>query len=69
MCVRVYSVLVLGLIPGTHIQVSFVAWLVMTAGASLGGSIAWLEYKRRGSELWLPAHYPQHANQLHQRGV
>jgi hypothetical protein len=65
----VYSVLVLGLIPGTNIQISFLAWLVITTIVCALASIAWLEYKHRQSELWLPAHYPKHATQLHQRGV
>ncbi|HVA11447.1 MAG TPA: hypothetical protein VNG32_04775 [Candidatus Dormibacteraeota bacterium] len=64
-----YSVLVLGLIPGTHIQISFVAWLALTIIVLLAGSVAWLEYKRSLSELWLPSHYPKHASQLHRRGV
>ena len=64
-----YSVLVLGLIPGTNIQISFLAWLIITAIVSVIASIAWLEYKRHQNELWLPPHYPKHANQLHQRGV
>lgn len=62
-----YSVMVLGLIPGTNVQISFVAWLIITIVLSVGSSIIWLEYKRRQSEIWLPAHYPKHASQLHQR--
>ena len=63
-----YSVLVLGLIPGTHIQISFVAWLLVAVVVSVIVSILWLEHRVR-RQLWLPAHYPKHANQLHQRGV
>lgn len=64
-----YSVLVLGLIPGTDIQISFQAWLVISGGIFLVLSVLWLEFKRRHSQIWLPAHYPKDANQLHQRGV
>jgi hypothetical protein len=64
-----YSVLVLGMIPGTHIQVSFQAWLAVTTILSGIISILWLEHKNKQNALWLPAHYPKHANQLHQRGV
>lgn len=63
-----YSVLVLGLIPGTHIQISFQAWLLVTVAVVAVISVLWLEY-RSHHQLWLPAHYPKHANQLHQRGV
>jgi hypothetical protein len=64
-----YSVLVLGLIPGTNIEISFQAWLLVTGFLFLFISIAWLEYKQRKNVIWLPAHYPKDANQLHQRGV
>ena len=64
-----YSVLVLGLIPGTHIQISFQAWLAVTAIVLLVANLAWLEHKRHQNELWLPPHYPKHASQLHQRVV
>jgi len=64
-----YSVLVLGLIPGTNIQVSFAAWLVIAGIVCVMASIVWLEYRKRQGELWLPPHYPKHASQLHQRGV
>lgn len=64
-----YSVLVLGLIPGTHIQVSFVAWLMFSTIVLVVSSVAWLEFKRSRSELWLPSHYPKHASQLHRRGA
>jgi len=63
-----YSILVLGLIPGTHIQISFLAWLVAAAIAILLVGIVWLEHKHRQNGLVLSAHYPKHANQLHQRG-
>jgi hypothetical protein len=64
----VYSVLVLGLIPGTHIQISFLAWLIVAVVVGAAVSILWLEHRAQ-RELWLPAHYPKHATQLHQRGV
>jgi hypothetical protein len=64
-----YSVLVLGLIPGTHIQISFLAWLIAAVVVSVFVSITRLERKRHQSTLWLASHYPKHANQLHQRGV
>ena len=64
-----YSILVLGLIPGTNIQVSFVAWLAVSAIAATFVLVLLVQYYRNRREIWLPAHYPKHANQLHQRGV
>ena len=42
-----YSILILGLIPGTHIEVSFLAWLVLAPPATLLLSRAWLKYCQR----------------------
>lgn len=64
-----YSILVLGLIPGTHIQITFLVWLAAAAIVGLLVSIVWFAHKRRYSDLCIAAHYPKHANQLHQRGV
>lgn len=56
-----YSIVVLGLVPGTNIQISFQAWLVMTA-IIVGALIYKLEhYNPSALRLPLPA------SRLHQR--
>jgi hypothetical protein len=61
-----YSFIVLGIIPGTDIQIGFTGWLAITA-------LAWPLYKlsRRQLEQYVLAHQPVglHASQLHQRAV
>ena len=66
---RMYSIIVLGLIPGTNISVSFQVWLlVVAAGVLVSIPVLYRIYKNQ-TEIWLPSHYPKDANQLHQRGV
>jgi hypothetical protein len=63
-----YSFLVLGIIPGTNIQISFQAWLVMLALSPFAG----LALKPRLLHMleWgvaAQSHSPLHASQLHHR--
>lgn len=61
-----YSFFVLGIIPGTNIQISFQAWLIIAAVITWGAYAA----KGRLQQLRLvatPARQPLHASQLHQR--
>lgn len=59
-----YSLLVLGIIPGTDIQISFEAWLVMAAALGM-----WMYRNREQLSLRFPApsNGPVHASQLHRR--
>jgi uncharacterized protein HemY len=63
-----YSFLVLGLVPGTNIQISFQAWLYMAALLLLV-VILLKSPLRRLLELGQASapRLPLHANQLHQR--
>lgn len=75
---KVYSLLVLGLIPGTDIQIGFSAWVVMMIVLLIGFKL----YRQRvaravrslAMETWkrFEGHYdlvrqPLHASQLHRR--
>lgn len=72
-----YSFLVLGLIPGTNIQISFWAWLVLMALLA----VAFKRYKHYAAErieAWwhqfddidsAKQRKPLHANHLHLRGL
>jgi hypothetical protein len=63
------SLLVLGLVPGTNIQISFQAWLAIAVTLTAAAMAIWRELKRRGLvEQLTPLRLPLHANQLHQRG-
>jgi hypothetical protein len=66
-----YSFLVLGLIPGTNIQISFQAWLGIMAAvvAVLPFVAAFIKphWHKRLAELAATEHQPVHANQLHLR--
>ena len=35
------ELIVLGLIPGTHIQITFIVWIILIVGASVG-ALFWL---------------------------
>jgi hypothetical protein len=69
-----YSILVLGLIPGTNIQINFWVWIILMIGLVL----AFRKYKEqlysRVSDWWHQfddehgARKPLPANQLHFRG-
>lgn len=63
-----YAFLVLGLVPGTNIQISFQAWLVMLALSPLLG-LALRPYLRQLLKRGLagPARLPLPASQLHCR--
>lgn len=63
-----YSLLVLGIIPGTNIQLSFQAWLAVAVAVAF----AWPKLKAPVLELVelgkAPTpHVPQHASELHRR--
>ncbi len=67
----VYTILVLGLIPGTNIQISFLAYLVILAFGVVVAMVIWARYKFLRSIL---RHQPNSlrlplpASQLHLRG-
>jgi hypothetical protein len=64
-----YSFLVLGFIPGTNIQISFVAWLVMLVGSPLAVLAFALRHRlQRAARLQaLSLRRPLYASQLHQQ--
>jgi hypothetical protein len=64
-----YSFLVLGLIPGTNVQISFQIWLVMLACSPLAILAFALRHRlRRAAELGsLSLRQPLYASQLHQQ--
>lgn len=64
-----YDLLVLGLIPGTNLQISFYAWIVLliiviTIGFFLHKHIMTIIEQNSASEIRTPLH----ASQLHFRG-
>jgi hypothetical protein len=64
---EMYNFIVLGLVPGTDIQIGFVAWLVIGV---LG--IALLKLRHQINHLLIAHGSPRvglHATQLHQRAV
>ena len=63
-----YSFIVLGIVPGTNIQISFLAWVVATMLAIVALSGVWLGLKRRPLDIKISSHLPLHASQLHLRG-
>ncbi len=66
----VYSFIVLGIIPGTDVRVTFSAWaqLVVVVFAFI---VTLKIYRKIGPTLvrleFVPVRMPLHANQLHQR--
>lgn len=61
-----YSFFVLGIIPGTNIQITFQGWLdIIELAVALYG-VAWL-YRHRRAIKTAFARTTLHANQLHQR--
>jgi len=64
-----YSILVLGLIPGTNIQISFKAWLIIVAGLLVLAPVLIVSLKRLIAFGKANTSYPQplHANLLHHR--
>ncbi len=66
--VSMYSFIVLGIIPGTNIVISFETWLV-TLVVALFIAVRYRRYVQawgRAADL-LPVRVPLHASQLHQR--
>jgi hypothetical protein len=63
-----YSLLVLGIIPGTSIQITFQTWL-NAAGIFLAAVILWRSFRlaQYGAQT-VPVRQPLHATQLHRRG-
>jgi hypothetical protein len=64
-----YSFIVLGIVPGTNIQISFQAWLLMLAGlvALIMVFIASHRLRRSMGLQGLRLRQPLDANQLHQQ--
>ena len=68
-----YSLLVLGLIPGTDIQINFWAWLILMAGLIVAFKLLHKRVVNFLADLWKRLDYvegvrrPLHATQLHSR--
>lgn len=62
-----YSFVVLGIIPGTNIQISFQAWLAVTIMSLCFGPIIWREFKLHYASPPTLHRRTLHANQLHLR--
>ncbi len=63
-----YNFIVLGQVPGTNVQISFQAWLVLMALLAIMTPVVWAQLKRRWQELEaVIERQPLHASQLHQR--
>ena len=63
-----YTFLVLGLIPGTNIQISFQAWLDMAAALPFVAAFIKLHlYHRLTAASDIAIRQPLHASQLHRR--
>jgi len=46
------EIIVLGIIPGTGLQISFVLWLIIVIGLGVG-SLVWLAHRRRIFRNWV----------------
>ncbi len=69
-----YSFLVLGLIPGTNIQINFWAWIIIMVGLTIAAYRLRPRVVRLISNWWHQfddesTRQPLHANQLHLRGL
>ncbi len=70
-----YSFLVLGLIPGTNIQINFWAWVIIMIGLTVAAYRLRFRVTRLISSWWHQfdeedaARRPLHASQLHLRGL
>lgn len=70
-----YSFLVLGLIPGTNIQINFWAWIIIMVGLTVTAYKLRFRVGRLVSSWWHQFDDPEthrkplHANQLHLRGL
>jgi hypothetical protein len=70
-----YTFLVLGLIPGTNIQINFYAWIIMMVGLAIVAYRLRPRVVRLVSAWWHqfddtdPGRKPLHASQLHLRGL
>ena len=68
-----YSLLVLGLIPGTNIQISFWAWIGLMIGLVLAFMLSRHRLANFLADSWKRLYYvdgarhPLHASQLHSR--
>lgn len=64
-----YSLLVLGIVPGTNIQITFQGWLSLFGSLVVAAALA--QYYRQNLALQQAAarvRVPLHASQLHHRG-
>lgn len=64
-----YSFIVLGYIPGTNIELSFPATLVLLAILAVVVAFGWAELHRRYLSGTSWTRQPLHASQLHLRGL
>lgn len=66
-----YNFIVLGLVPGTDIRISFQAWVIFSMAFWAGFIIARLQMKQRAYFVRLNhvQHMRIHASQLHQRAI
>lgn len=66
-----YNLLVLGLIPGTNIQIGFYAWVVLVLAVFIA---VYFMHKKiiaiiNRPDFEFEIRKPLHANQLHSRGI
>lgn len=70
-----YSFIVLGLIPGTNIQINFWAWIIIMIGLTVTAYKLRFRVVRLVSNWWgqldneAETRQPLHASQLHLRGL
>jgi hypothetical protein len=64
-----YSFIVLGLVPGTNLQITFQAWLLVLAAVLALIVVIRVSYRLivQLSMETIDVHQPLHANQLHSR--
>ncbi len=67
-----YTFIVLGIVPGTTIQVSFELWRLVVLEFLGCAFVCWVllkvyDYVRSSNEYFLPMRAVVHATQLHQR--
>ena len=62
-----YSFLVLGLIPGTNLQINFQGWLNLLGLSLVAGTLLHVRMRRSLAAELINVRTPLHASQLHQR--
>ena len=63
-----YNFIVLGYVPGTNLQLTFQAWLIIYGLAAVAFALYKLSQLHRELSLNVFTRQPLHATQLHRRG-